>query len=195
MVIYLSQNVKDNIKYNLLTILFLIGTGFSSISVAEKTVESTCISNTIPSTPTSDFIVHNDGTVSHNKTGLMWKQCTEGQEWNSEKGCVGFVLGYEWEQALVLPDAINRNGGFAEHNDWRLPSIKELESIIETTHYSPAINLKVFNATPSEFYWSYSPNRNHSGYSWGVHFDHGRVEDYSRSFDNLIRLVRDEKIK
>ena len=32
-----------------------------------------------PSTPTEDFTENGDGTVTHYKTGLIWKRCVEGR--------------------------------------------------------------------------------------------------------------------
>lgn len=79
------------------------------------------------STPTSDFILHGDGTVTHLLTGLMWKQCVEGR---SGADCgTGTATPLSWADALVAA----KNSGFATHRDWRLPSIKERLSIEEST--------------------------------------------------------------
>ncbi|MDP4028446.1 MAG: DUF1566 domain-containing protein [Gallionella sp.] len=55
-----------------------------------------------------------------------------------------------WNAAL----AAAKDANFAGHSDWRLPNIKELESIVESCGYNPAINRTLFPATPDEYFWS-----------------------------------------
>ena len=89
--------------------------------------------STAESTPTSAFTNHGDGTVTHNLTGLMWKQCTQG---SSGAGCAGVATAMTWRSALAAA-AADHTGG---HTDWRLPNDKELDSIVETCGSAPAIN-------------------------------------------------------
>ena len=58
------------------------------------------------STPNEDLIDHGDQTVSHSKTGLMWKQCEEGL---SGAGCTGSFLFLDWGQALGAATSANIN--------------------------------------------------------------------------------------
>ena len=95
-----------------------------------------------PSTPTSDFTVNRDGTVTHNKTALIWKRCAEGQTVrNLDNGisCSGTPTSFAWEEASQL------NSDFAGYADWRLPTIAELQTIIEWERSSsPTINTAIF---------------------------------------------------
>ena len=44
--------------------------------------------------------------------------------------------------------------GFANHNDWRLPTVKEFLSIVDRSRGSlPAID-PIFGPTQSDYYWS-----------------------------------------
>jgi hypothetical protein len=118
------------------------------------------------STPSTDFTVNNDGTVSHKKTGLMWKVCSEGQVW-SNGSCTGVKV-YNWQQALQLPMTLNSSGGYAGYSDWRLPNIKELQSISEQQCSAPGINSSIFPSINDGSYWSSSPVAHDSSSAWSV---------------------------
>ena len=150
---------------------------------------ATCEPAIIASTPTADFTVHNNGTVTHNKTGLMWKVCSEGQTWNNGS-CTGNVASTPWDKALQIPSTLNVSGGFAGYTDWRLPNIKELQSIVEQQCYNPSINSTIFPSTASDFYWSSSPYASNSNYAWGVGFNNGYGSYDSRDYNFHARLVR-----
>jgi hypothetical protein len=102
----------------------------------------TCqISNIPASTPTNRFTINDNGTVFDNRTKLLWQRCIIGQ--TGEK-CAGTPTLFTWQQALNAAKNYNLYGGHAGYNDWRLPNIKELASIVETQCVNPSINLEVF---------------------------------------------------
>lgn len=83
---------------------------------------------------TNNFVDNNNGTITDNATGLMWMQNDDGS-------------GMLWEDALSYAEDFS----YAGYTDWRLPNVKELQSIIdysrspETTN-SAAID-PIFNCT------------------------------------------------
>lgn len=173
-------------RFKVLSVVFILS--MMQVSVAQA---QTCVNKIPKTTPAADFTVHNDGTVTHNPTGLMWKVCSEGQTWQSSDGsCSGTATTHNWSQALQVPQALNSQSGFADYRDWRLPKFKELASIAELACHSPAINTTIFNDAPSTFYWSASPSANNSYGAWGVYFGYGERGYVSRSHANLVRLVR-----
>ncbi|MCP4237204.1 MAG: DUF1566 domain-containing protein, partial [Aestuariibacter sp.] len=141
------------------------------------------------STPDSQLQDNGDGTVTDNKTGLMWKQCSEGL---SGADCAtGAATTHQWNQALQIPETLNPGGGFAGYSDWRLPNIKELRSIVEYQCSDPAINSSRFPATASSYYWSSSASAVYSSNAWCVHFNDGRDNNNGRSNGSrYVRLVR-----
>ena len=149
----------------------------------------TCQTNRIlATTPTNRFTINNDGTVSDTKTGLTWKKCSEGQ---SGVDCrIGTATTYTWQGALQQAQSVNNNGGFAGYKNWRLPSIKELSSIVEEQCIEPSINLAVFPESPSYWYWSSSPFAVSSSFAWFVYFDYGYSDYLSKGDFNFVRLVR-----
>lgn len=76
----------------------------------------------------NDFVNNNDGTISDSATGLMWQQADDG-------------ITRDWQNALSYAE----NLSLAGYSDWRLPNIKELNSIVDynrspSSTNSPAIN-------------------------------------------------------
>lgn len=142
------------------------------------------------STPDNAFIQNNDGTVTHKATGLMWKVCSQGQSFDpSNNGCTGSASLHNWQAALDQAQAES----FASYNDWRLPNIKELASIVELSCVIPAINLSIYPNTPSSsaIYWSSTPVNNNNSKAWVVDFFSGLFNPtHEKNTDYYIRLVR-----
>ena len=63
----------------------------------------------------------------------MWKVCTEGQTWNAG-ACGGNANEVSWQTALQTANDEN----FAGHSDWRLPNIKELQSLVAFNCTAPS---------------------------------------------------------
>jgi len=80
----------------------------------------------------NEFHDNGDGTVSDSATGLMWAKYDSGH-------------GLNWEEALGFCENFHQAG----YNDWRLPTIKELNSIVDYNkgQNDAAINDTVFNIT------------------------------------------------
>ena len=153
-------------------------------------------------TPTSQFTDHGD-TVSDNKTGLMWKKCTEGQAWGlvvatNTYGCIGDPTKHKWKAALDLAKNTNNSGGFAGYVDWRVPNMSELMSIVEYQCVGPALNLAIFPNSPRykgdgywPLYWSSSQlAAGESRVALGLDTDSGRFGEDSKNVYHHVRLVR-----
>ncbi|WP_158235991.1 DUF1566 domain-containing protein [Hydrogenovibrio sp. SC-1] len=162
-----------------------------AVSLVPSVEAQTCKhKNTLPLTPTKDFKSHQDGTVTHLKTGLMWQVCSLGQNWQKGK-CVGKAKAMTWQQAMLTTQQQNQQGGYAGHSDWRLPNFKELKSIVEYQCFDPAINQRVFPNTPSEYYWSSTPDVDSRYGAFGIGFDRGESFSDYRDDYYFIRLVRE----
>ncbi|MBK7469304.1 MAG: DUF1566 domain-containing protein [Betaproteobacteria bacterium] len=137
------------------------------------------------STPTAAFTIHGDGTLTHQLTGLMWKQCPQGL---SGAGCAtGTAAALTWRGALMNAVADTSAG----YHDWRLPNKKELESIVEFCGSGPAINQVVFPAVSTRSFWTGTTHLPFPSDTWIVGFDSGYSgADAKSSTNNLVRLVR-----
>lgn len=153
-----------------------------------------------PTTPTSRFSDHGDGTVTDKLTGLMWKQCMQGKIGVDCGNSDGGQYAMRWPNALAQPQSINADGGFAGYTDWRLPNINELSTIVELQCRRPSINLNVFPNDFGNYVWSSSPSAKITHFSWAVYFRNGSISVVSRSNSGQnglpqesrsVRLVRD----
>lgn len=169
-------------------VIFLSCLGYWSSAYAEQQVNCKP-DNLIASTPTTRFILNADATVTDLKTRLMWKQCPEGLSGDScSEGSVDTAF---WDVFLRSIEILNSGEGFAGFNDWRMPNVKELRSIIEAQCYRPAVNLAVFPNTPIVSFFTSTPVKDvFRDNIWTVEFIHGRVEAKRLNFSASLRLVR-----
>lgn len=155
------------------------------LTFTQSLYAQTCRNDITPTTPTQDFTLHDDGTVTHNKTGLMWMRCALGQNWNGAT-CTGSGQAYIWQAALQTAEG----SSFAGYGDWRLPDIKELSSIVEQACITPSINATVFPATPLNSFWSASPYAGYVNDAWYVYFPYGNDSIGYKTDNYRVRLVR-----
>jgi hypothetical protein len=127
-------------------------------------------------------------TYVDNATGLQWQKCTAGQ---SGGDCsTGSASKYAWQQAVDYCDRLVLSG----HDDWRLPSIHEITSIIDYSKYNPAIDTTAFPSAPSIDFWSSSTNAYDASYAWGVHFINGGVTFGKKDASCAARCVRGDAL-
>jgi hypothetical protein len=160
------------------------GNSYTGDSYAVRLVRSSsAVDYAAPTTPSSAFTDHGDGTVTHNRTGLTWKRCAEGQTWTGTT-CSGDTATYVWSAASTL------TSGMAGHTDWRLPNWGEFESIIEYQATEPAINASIFPATALGRFWTATTNARFLTYAW--HFNSGDGSSYysDKQYSGYVRLVR-----
>jgi hypothetical protein len=103
------------------------------------------------------FVSNGDGTVTDTCTGLMW-----------ETGTTQTVYG--WDAALEHCEALELAG----YDDWRLPNVRELQSIVDYGECLPAIDESAFQSF-SDFYWSSSGRMCSPFQAWKVSFANGEV--------------------
>lgn len=166
-------------------------TGLLALSPLVGDSAQICQTGTIPATtPDANFTDNTDGTVTDSKTSLMWKRCSEGQVWNGVT-CNGNATRYSWQAALQQAQTLNA-GGFSGYNDWRVPNLKELLSIVEGQCFDPAINLHIFPNTSNRTFWTSSPRLKQSGaVAYTVLFSWGYGTELTNDHTYQVRLVRD----
>lgn len=88
-----------------------------------------------------------DGTVTDYATGLMWQKSD-----SSAESFGGFSGQMTWDNAFWYVAAMN-SSNYANHQDWRVPNIKELASILNLGTWGPS-TYNLFDSTQSANYWS-----------------------------------------
>ena len=130
----------------------------------------------------------NDCAVTDTTTNLMWMRCSMGQTW-TVSACSGSAENYTWTAAKLLSSPC---GGYP---DWRLPNVRELQTIVGRTLYNTAIDPTVFPNTPASYFWSdttfFSADPTLPSSSvWSVDFSYGYSSIYGQNGFLPVRLVR-----
>ncbi len=192
-----NKKTRTAIQKNLLCIIASLG--FYSLSANAENIVSCnltaigTVENANITATTAHLTDNFDGTVSDSESGLIWKKCSEGQGWSpSANTCKEIAVTHTWQAALQLVQAINAGatGENFSQEDWRLPNIKELKTIVERRCAIPAINNTVFPNTSSASFWSSSPYAPGSGSAWSVNFFNGSDGASRKSNGKYVRLVR-----
>ena len=122
--------------------------------------------------------------VSDNVTGLAWQGCPAGQSG------IDCSTGSETTASLQIALSFCEGLTWGGHQDWRLPDIKELTSIVDDHVVDPSIYTTAFPGTPSTSFWSSSSHAGSPPNAWGVSFNAGHVGGYGKGFGLAVRCVR-----
>ena len=143
--------------------------------------------------------------VKDNVTGLIWEMKTNKDgvinynnpndadntySWSDKEG------GYEGppDKGKGTQDFINalNSANFGGYSDWRLPTLKELSSIVNYDNPSPGptINSTYFPNTQSSFYWTSTPSPGYDYRAWVVGFDDSNSHNYGKYRQYYVRAVR-----
>ncbi|MCG5539348.1 DUF1566 domain-containing protein [Halorhodospira sp. 9622] len=143
------------------------------------------------------FVLNEDGTVTDARTGLMWRQCPLGMEWYADKGCAGVFERFPWVstgndhtvQAGV--DLINRDGGYAGHDDWRLPESWELLTLVEKD--GGLREPEAFVEVPLSVFWTRTPWEASADRYEVVDFEDGLMKWHEGARELPVMIVREDE--
>ena len=80
-----------------------------------------------------------------------------------------------------------------DFENWRLPTLQELLSIVDYKRYKPALVKEFKHTNKDTLYWSSTPYAKSSDEFWGVSFKDGASSNASETYDRYVRCVRDSQ--
>ncbi len=144
----------------------------------------------------SSYVDNGDGTVSDLRTALMWEKLADDgaiHDWDN--------FAYQWAGAYGKIADLN-TAAFAGYDDWRLPNVRELATLIDFSAYRPPVDI-VFNdecvpgctvlecsCTKIASYWSSTTYQNTPTAAWYVGFVNGIVTTTTKTNLYYVRAVR-----
>ncbi len=147
-----------------------------------------------------------DGTFTDDNTGLMWeiKDGADGVHnvgnlytWTADVAEPPFTFNGTAETEFLAE--LNAEPGFAGHTDWRLPTVKELQSLVDySVPIDPgpicptcvAVSPDLPGATACSFYWSSTSEASLDECAWSVSFHDGIVFCDQPGVPAGVRAVR-----
>jgi hypothetical protein len=111
---------------------------------------------TAPPTIPQHFTDNGNGTVTDGLTALVWQKIPRTDTLN-------------WEAALAYADTLTLAG----FTDWRLPNIKELQSINDETLVNPSLAPLFSVGTGARQYWSSTTQKGITGNAWYLNTQYG----------------------
>lgn len=120
-------------------------------TISTSTTLSTSTTKGLPPESPVNYTDNKNGTITDNYTGLVWIKCSQG---NTGADCkVGSPTLRAWSKARSECDDLV----FAGNSDWRMPTLKELQSIVDSGRADPAINDNFFGGSSYPYWTSTSP--------------------------------------
>jgi hypothetical protein len=122
-----------------------------------------------PTTIATRFLDNKNGTTTDQLTGLIWQQVPTDS--------------MTWEQALITAEGMS----IGSSSLWRMPNIKELQSISEATIYNPSINKTYFSGISTTQCWASTSLSNQSTKAWYLDTQYGITSQALKT--NKLRLL------
>lgn len=133
--------------------------------------------------PNPRFSDNSDGTVTDNLTGLIWLKNANADGVKTWEGAL------TWCNSLANGTAGLTDGSAA--GDWRLPNVKELQSLVDFGNIGPPLpSGHPFTNVQTEYYWSGTTYIHMTDWAWFVHMLAGGVIIEVKSDKHYVWPVR-----
>ncbi len=126
-----------------------------------------------PAAAVPRFLDNGNGTVTDRALGLIWQKIQPS-------------LTMTWENALTFSDSLSLAG----YTDWRLPNIKELQSLNDAGLTKPSIDKTIFTSMAIGKYWSSTTQFNSATRAWYLDCEYGIVTYELKTVQYNVLCVR-----
>lgn len=144
---------------------------------------------------TLSYTDNGDGTITDHNTKLVWEKKSFDGTIHDQNTI------YLWLDAFAVHVAGLNGTAFAGHTDWRLPNVKELQSMLHYEKFGgPSVSLAFHtgcvpgcttcSCTSTSNYWSSSSIVGDPADAWFVDFSSGTVNRDGKNQANRVRAVR-----
>ncbi|MBU0679715.1 MAG: DUF1566 domain-containing protein [Verrucomicrobia bacterium] len=124
------------------------------------------------------FTDHEDGTVTDDLSGLMWTK---------NANLAGDTR--TWDDAIDYCNDMNLGAGTYGYTDWRLPNVRELQSLIDFGRVNPALPDHPFTGVQT-MYWSSTSYCANPSLVWIVFTVTGEVDREQDPWESYLWPVR-----
>lgn len=138
----------------------------------DRPVHVWCVAGTSVTGRGPALVDNKDGTVTDQRTGLVWQKVPASKEMT-------------WEQALAHCAALPAS----KAGKWRLPNVKELRSLSDDSKSSPSVDTAVLPSMRAASYWTSTAQVNRPSRAWYVDFESGLVTYEEKTTPFLVMAV------
>ncbi len=127
--------------------------------------------------------------VKDNVTGLVWEGKPDDGGLRDKDNTYTNLGNGQSGDASAYVTAVNAMK-LCGYSDWRLPTVSELQGIVDYSTYNPSINTTWFPNTKNTYYWTSDVVSDSNANAWTVPFTEGHFIPSTRSTPQAVRLVR-----
>jgi hypothetical protein len=144
-------------------------TGYSDYGIVNQSYLVRCMRAPAPRCLTRRYHAQAGGDVFDQATGLVWQQALDPKQ-------------YSWGDALATCASLGPG--------WRVPSLKEAQTIIDDGREFPAVDPDAFPGTPSEDFWTSTLKAGGGGAAWYIDDFYGATDADTAARLFRVRCVR-----
>ncbi len=155
--------------------------------------------------PGPRFVDNGNGTISDTQSGLQWEKKSDDNSIHDQ------LTTYTWSANAndmdgtaftVFLAGLNTSPCFTGHCDWRLPTVSELETLVDATRFAPAIDpafnhdctsgchVETCSCTNIDYAWATPTLADLPDTAWAVDFNYGYANGFLKTIPYGVRAVR-----
>ena len=153
-------------------------------------------------TAAKSFTDNGNGTVTDNRTGLVWAKKSDDGSIHDADDRYTWGLSMTGTMVTTFLASLNTPPCFAGHCDWRIPNRNELVSLVDLGSYGPATfpafddactpgcTVTTCSCTRNGSYWTSTTPPYRTWYAWCVEFYGGGFDGNDKAWTSHVRAVR-----